>query len=66
MSFGEDDRRLSDMGLNIPSKEYDRDSSEMGLKMPSKIDDDFTRILFMGIPALTVRGGVRWGNFSWE
>ena len=37
------------MGLKIPSKEYDRESSEMGLEMPSKVDDDFIRILFVGI-----------------
>ena len=50
MPFGKDDRRLSEMGLKMPSKEYNGVSSEIGLKMPSKIDTDFIRILFVGIP----------------
>ena len=54
-------RRLSEMGLNIPSKEYDGESSWMDLKMPSKIDVNFIRILFAGIPVPAVRGGVHWG-----
>ena len=48
MPFGKDDRRLSEMSLKMPSKEYDGESSEMGLKMPSKVDVDFLRGLFMG------------------
>ena len=63
MPLGKDDRRLSEMGLKIPCKEYDGESSNMGLKMPSKIDADFVRSLFMGIPVLVVRGGVRWRMF---
>ena len=47
--FGKDDRRLSNMGLKMPSKEYVGESSEMGLNMPSKVDADFIRSLFMGI-----------------
>ena len=54
MPFGKDDRRMSEMGLNMPSKEYDRESSEMGFKMPSKIDVDLIRGLFVGIPLLVV------------
>ena len=49
MPFGKDDRRLSEMVLKMPSKEYDGESSEIGLKMPSKIDVDFVRSLFVGI-----------------
>ena len=54
MPFGKDDRRLSEMGLKMPSKEYDGESSKMGLEMPSKVDDDFIRSLFMGIPVPSV------------
>ena len=54
MPFGKDDRRLSEVGLNMPSKEYNGESSDMGLNMPSKIDVDFIRILFVGIPAPAV------------
>ena len=61
MPFGKDDRRLSEMGLNMPSKEYEGESSEMGLKMPSKIDVDFVRSLFVGILIPAVQEGVCWG-----
>ena len=61
--FGEDDGRVSEMGLKMPSREYDGESSEMDLKMTSQVDDDFIRSLFVGIPVPAVRGGVRWGIF---
>ena len=48
MPFGKDDRILSEMDLNMPSKEYDGESSEMGLKMPSRVDVDFIRVLLWG------------------
>ena len=54
MSFGKDDKILSEMGLKMPSKEYDGESSEMGLKIPSKVDVDFIRSLFVGIPVPVV------------
>ena len=54
MPFGKDDRRLTEMGLKMQSKEYDEDSSEMGLKMPSIIDADFVRSLLVGIPVPAV------------
>ena len=49
MPFGKDDRRLSKMGLKMPSTEHDGESSEMGLEMPSKVDANFIRSLFVGI-----------------
>ena len=54
MPYGEDEKKLSEMGLKMPFKGYDRELSEMGLKMPSKIDANFIRSLFVGIPVPTV------------
>ena len=61
MPFGKDEKILSEMGLNMPSKEYDGESSKMGLKMPSKIDADLVRSLFVGILVPAVQVGVCWG-----
>ena len=50
---------MSGIGLQMPFGEDNREFSGMGLKMPSKIDDDFIRILFVGVLAPAFRGGAR-------
>ena len=52
---------MAGMGLQMSFGEDDRESSEMGLKMPSKLDADFIRGLFVGIPVPVVCEGVHWG-----
>ena len=67
MPFGKDDRRLSEMGLKIPSKGYDGESSEMAFKMPSKVDAYFIRSLFVGIIIpLVVRYSTGESSLDWR